>query len=1549
MEFTSYEMVSESTASLNTGSYLNQTEYSMFVNGFGSDLWYGFSASDVIEFSVWDRSNNFISWSVLNQSKSYNEITLSYLNTLNFPITYSYAELQSDFILYKNAGILVNPAEELSSSMGIIDGSYFLTYNFTRQMAGLPSNPLVIKDVSPSGRELKLVPLSGSDVVYDAFCRKLILLSDVSPLYLQGVKSCPYSQIYSEISPLYQSQISTIKNVFYLTTDGAMVNFLKNLYEDFVIYTTIPRITSTGAVSINDRLIRIQGIQTYFNNYLLSNSKTIVDFSDVDAHFNGFVSASIERKFAPIGQHPSEQYVQAKSFVYDFFTKYFYQPVSNVLKNTYHEKYFSYLKNGLNLGDNRLLPILSHGFMDERQNPDDPLTLLIKLEHELPSDIAIQTSCWVSNISLTPYVVNAIVKNSNTNVVHTIGPPNFSVKLPNVSLTNANKSYTATDLDNDNETSRELTVSKKLTKLNVDYTNFQNFVVFSSAQLRLNIFKNKMINVSSLSSSIKTIDDKNTAFISASGSLYPYYEQEWGTIQGQINEIVDSFDGYESYLYRSGNYAYKNGSFISASYIADMDVSASYYDKSNRDSLMNNCPDHILVDSNNDDYIIFLSMIGHFFDELYIYIANLPSEKHVGHGATEAFTRRIVDYMLETFGWKLDDSLEQANLINNFLTSDQQDGLNSMSAEDRLKEVRNRILINLPIIYKTKGTEASVKAILACYGIPSSLLTIREYGGVNYTDESAQYTTYERAYMYQWSTSSKYDYFQTSIPTNCKTFMFKFSVDNSEDYPYGKEQTMLGMVSGSASKNSTSGSGQWGIGFSRVPGKNMGEIYFRLGYDDSPQLKITSSTFPLFDGNVYSVMVRRTLTPPGFDFDPVSASFDAIPSIFDLYVQRNEFGNQILKLSSSVVSYDYDVNNQFSIGAINSNLMLGGWFADRNGQGFTGTMDKLQVWYDTLPDNNFEDYVNSINAYSFSGSRSAHQSLVFRMHTDYPFDVKVAGQWKNANPFYATNSFQKQEEYLVPAMAANSDMAFNYNAWSGSQDIVYNTASCKYVSQSVYPWQFKVIDYPSTWGISKYGPNKFHNEKIRHTSQTVATRFDDKNRSTYVNGGNVSPDSNQLGFFADPQDFHNKDIVRYFGNFDFMDSIGAPLNQFSESYQSLKQFRNEYATSLNAESGSRTLFNELITLHKLYFNRSVFEAIKNVVPARSNTLVGVLIEPSILERPKYQSKPIYSESNTGSVFYFEVTASHYFRDPNTKLLRMSQSLLYGDFNFNTKSVSNFNTKSLPDNLTVELNMGYVTLPNRIYPVNYLENGTYIGDSPDAYQIGTFAGGIVGDPFIIIPPVISTINPSADFTSDVNSGNYPLTVNFVNTSVNASEYIWDFGDGTQSTDTNPTHVYQTSGTYTVTLVAARGENFNTKTIVGYIIVSSIPLIACVGTIAGKNHGSVGGFPYSQVVTIGSITGSVMFKYNARNVPDKFVVIYEGNEVINSGYRGATSYQSQLNEALLNRGLPKETIMGPGAGSATFLKTGSTATATVQVWSPIVGTGWNWTASCPGQII
>ncbi|WP_073082985.1 PKD domain-containing protein [Winogradskyella jejuensis] len=62
-------------------------------------------------------------------------------------------------------------------------------------------------------------------------------------------------------------------------------------------------------------------------------------------------------------------------------------------------------------------------------------------------------------------------------------------------------------------------------------------------------------------------------------------------------------------------------------------------------------------------------------------------------------------------------------------------------------------------------------------------------------------------------------------------------------------------------------------------------------------------------------------------------------------------------------------------------------------------------------------------------------------------------------------------------------------------------------------------------------------------------------------------------------------------------------------------------------------------------------------------------------------------------------------------------------------------------------------------------------------------------------VLPQIN--AEFTQTINQDTGVVV--FINTSTNANNYSWDFGDGTTSTEVNPTKVY-TSGTYTIVMEA-----------------------------------------------------------------------------------------------------------------------------------------------------
>jgi len=89
----------------------------------------------------------------------------------------------------------------------------------------------------------------------------------------------------------------------------------------------------------------------------------------------------------------------------------------------------------------------------------------------------------------------------------------------------------------------------------------------------------------------------------------------------------------------------------------------------------------------------------------------------------------------------------------------------------------------------------------------------------------------------------------------------------------------------------------------------------------------------------------------------------------------------------------------------------------------------------------------------------------------------------------------------------------------------------------------------------------------------------------------------------------------------------------------------------------------------------------------------------------------------------------------------------------------------------------------------------------------------------------TVNdaPVADFVGSPTSGDYPLNVDFTDLSTNdPTGWDWDFGDGGSSTAKNPSHTYNSAGTYTVTLTATNVCGSDVETKVDYITVTEPPV-------------------------------------------------------------------------------------------------------------------------------
>ena len=90
--------------------------------------------------------------------------------------------------------------------------------------------------------------------------------------------------------------------------------------------------------------------------------------------------------------------------------------------------------------------------------------------------------------------------------------------------------------------------------------------------------------------------------------------------------------------------------------------------------------------------------------------------------------------------------------------------------------------------------------------------------------------------------------------------------------------------------------------------------------------------------------------------------------------------------------------------------------------------------------------------------------------------------------------------------------------------------------------------------------------------------------------------------------------------------------------------------------------------------------------------------------------------------------------------------------------------------------------------------------------------------VVKPLGVGTLN--ANFTAPPLAC-LGMPVIFINTSVNAGNYLWYFGDNTTSSSSNPVHTYTTPGTYNVMLVAWDMPNVCTDTFIVPITVSPGP--------------------------------------------------------------------------------------------------------------------------------
>lgn len=959
-----------------------------------------------------------------------------------------------------------------------------------------------------------------------------------------------------------------------------------------------------------------------------------------------------------------------------------------------------------------------------------PYTLLVKLFNPLPEQFNINDQLWVQESLSFPYKYEVdIFPDFEELKPLKLKSPNFNINLED-SIIKSSDYYNIDNIFSFNSLSSYQNLLNKIKnndiRINVDYSSFESFIHYSSATERLYNFRYKLSLIESYQNDINNLSliPGYTSSLSVSSSVY--------TIQNNINNIIQGFDGYESYLYfESTSFTWpKNnsqkpytlypvnsndaltwfGSYDSlSSYYGGMIFSSSVYDLENIDRLVYIVPQYIRDNDQNESFILFLDMIGQHFDNIWLYIKGMSDIYKANNHIDRGISKDLVYYALKSLGLKIYNSESDTNIFEYFIGSDNNANFSpmsssyselvsasndSLSGDIRYKEILKRIYHNVPLLLKSKGTNRALKSLITTFGIPSTLLDVFEYGGSDKSNKTIEYTFDRFTYSLIATGSYNIRVLWSPLTQNQHKFgLFNITADTIEfRFKPNNSYTTQSLIQVNSNNSLLFGVR---LQYSSSNGLPFGNINFVLSGSDG---FISSSTISLpiwvtesysGDNQWWNIMLKRR-----YPNRPTNLLDEE--QYYDIYV-KNEIGGRIghqgsssLYIGSGSGSYNYSWMNYGTTSSYN-NLYLGGSGSSILGTNFQGNLQEFRLWSNSLLEDSFNFHVLNPESYEGNNSKSAFDDLAFRLplgNNLLVFNHSLTGSLYSTHPNqslpYSSGSFFGGT--LYGSAIYGEDI---YGSTDGSGSIIQNSnsASLSGFSNNINYENFEEKYYCNV-------PNSVYNnpvtEKIRIIENSITGSVLKHDMRLENTTDNITVDSNVLEISFSPQNEINRDIIAQFGDkFNIDDYIGNPSDLNKDKYNDLDNFKEEYFIKYFRSYN----YKDYVRLIDFY-NNSLFKMIEDFIPARSSVNTGVTFKNNILERNKIKINNLKTDENiiTSSIRSGQIQEDRY-NISNNDDLRDNYTGEYSGSSINLFETGNFNPYALENKIHFEQSDFNVLLNN----------------------------------------------------------------------------------------------------------------------------------------------------------------------------------------------------------------------------------------------------------------
>jgi hypothetical protein len=1028
--------------------------------------------------------------------------------------------------------------------------------------------------------------------------------------------------------------------------------------------------TKTGEYITGDKI----------TDYKLFNSRILIDYAKV---LNGFniprgtfeVATSIYANLIGSIEEPAIQVKEISPDRRELLLQ--LAPMSEEKSEEYNDAFSRYLSEyisafssdiALNFGKNKVYKIIN-----QKEWITDN-SLVVRLYNPLPDDIIVNDTLYIIEELADTYIDNVHLSSTAiTDTTNNLRGPNFDIDTNYTTITETEFKNWNELLGTNLSTSQQIInsyFSGSLDGLNigVDYTAFNNFVFYGSATERLSNFRYKLQLLEYFDSQLNTLNSatgNNTTFAN-NIDLYNNRKQELlGTFDNferwlyyeptsslTTHGISGGYIGSQEYVltpwpkYLSGSlyYVHPTTSTVSQNWYNGFISTASFYDQENATALIKTIPQHLRDDENNSEYELFVNMIGQHFDILYTYINALSKTYYPEEQPKLGIGNEGLYEVASSMGWKLANGRQASSLwqyklgYNDSGSYTTTGSLFSKTDEQITTEIWRRTVNNLPYLLKTKGTARSIKALMNVYGIPQTLLSIREYGGPHPDADTPALIEDRFAYALHLTGSNNgrvivpapmyptasIGNWQIPLTNGTSTSGYISPITREIRFqPTEKQTMMLLSLNNTTASNSTHGSIiaiEYTASYSGS--SEYGRLWHTYSSGSGGVRAISSSTewLPLYDGDMWNL--RWWWNGGGTHYNTQLTTGSSTTYYIQVQKASDYINGKIIHQASSSVTpirqsattvwaaeLDGRSTNFIHIGGASgsSNVIYTNLQTNLNSvlKRFSGEVQEYREWVERLDQNTFD--IHTLNPTSYVSSLNPTASY-YTLVRHYTLGSDVQAYDHSTEQLFITSSHPANH---IKNFTTSVPYVLDTSGITDASSTTYASASAFIESTNIQRGQYVPIEETYYIDGVSLGGQLPRSEKIRLEDNYLIRRLSPTNTAEVSSFDYAPIDTNRLGLFYSQADQANKDIFDNIGDVALDDYVGDPNDEFDYYYPNLNSFSNQYWKKYT----NRNDINAYIRVFS-QFDFTLFNQIKQLLPARVDAAMGLLVEPHALERNK---------------------------------------------------------------------------------------------------------------------------------------------------------------------------------------------------------------------------------------------------------------------------------------------------------------------------------------------